>query len=61
MLNGRFAGKKAVVVKTWDDGSKVGKWFVYLLSKDRKFGHALVAGIERYPRKVTSAMNTKKI
>jgi len=50
VLNGRFAGKKAVVVKAFDDGSK-----------DRKFGHALIAGIERYPRKTTKAMGDKKV
>ncbi len=29
--------------------------------KEKKFGFALVAGIERYPRKVTKKMNQKKI
>ncbi len=33
---GRFAGKKAIVVKTFDDGTK-----------EREFAHALIAGIER--------------
>ena len=33
--------------------------FVWLQS--RKFPHALVAGIERYPRKVTKKMSKKKI
>merc|ERR1719484_182297 len=50
LLNGRFAGKKAIVVKTFDDGSKA-----------RSFGHALVAGIEKPPLKVTKAMGKKKI
>lgn len=50
LLNGRFAGRKAVVVKTYDDGTG-----------DRKFGHALVAGIDRYPRKVTRAMSKAKV
>mmetsp|Transcript_11705 Transcript_11705/g.15896 ORF Transcript_11705/g.15896 Transcript_11705/m.15896 type:complete len:144 (-) Transcript_11705:1572-2003(-) len=50
VLNGRFAGRKGVVVKTYDDGSA-----------DRKFGHAIIAGIDRYPRKVTRAMSKEKI
>ena len=44
VLNGRFTGKKAVVVRVYDEGSK-----------ERKFGHVLIAGIERYPRKITKA------
>jgi large subunit ribosomal protein L27e len=50
ILAGRFAGRKAVVVKTFDDGSK-----------DHEFGHALVAGIDRYPLRVTKSMSQKKI
>jgi len=50
LLAGRFAGKKAVVVKSHDEGNK-----------ERKFGHALVAGIERHPKKVTKKMSKKKI
>ena len=45
VLSGRYAGRKGVVVKTFDEGGS-----------DRKFSHAIVAGIERYPRKVTRAM-----
>ncbi|CAJ1401795.1 unnamed protein product [Effrenium voratum] len=50
MLQGRYAGKKAIVVKAFDDGSK-----------GRPFGHCLVAGINRAPLKVTRAMSKKKI
>ena len=50
VLNGRFAGKKAVVVKAFDEGSK-----------SRKFPHCLVAGIEKAPMKVTKRMSQKKI
>merc|ERR1712159_544476 len=50
LLNGRYAGKKAIVVKTFDDGSKA-----------RPFGHALVAGVDRAPLKVTKKMSKKKI
>ena len=47
---GRYAGKKAVVVKTFDDGTK-----------GRTFGHALVAGVDKSPLKVTKRMSKKKI
>jgi len=47
---GRMAGRKAIVVKESNDGAQ-----------DRQYGHALVAGIERYPRKVTKSMGKKKI
>ena len=50
VLSGRYAGRKGVVVKTFDEGGS-----------DRKFSHAIVAGIERYPRKVTRAMTKEKI
>merc|ERR1712189_93386 len=30
-------------------------------TQDRAYGHALVAGIERYPRKVTKSMSKKKL
>merc|ERR1711964_882740 len=50
LLQGRFAGKKAVVVKTYDDGSK-----------PRQFAHALVAGVEKPPMKVTRRMSKKKV
>lgn len=49
VLRGRYAGRKGVVVKTFDDGAG-----------DRKFGHALVVGIDRYPRKITRAMGKAK-
>ena len=42
MLAGRYAGRKAVVVKAFDEGTN-----------EHKFPHALIAGIERYPLKVT--------
>ncbi len=48
---GRQAGKKAVIVKQTDEGN----------TKDKKFGHALVVGVERYPRKVTRKMSAKKL
>merc|ERR1712131_376903 len=50
VLAGKYAGKKAIIVKQQDDGTQ-----------DCAYGHALVAGIERYPRKVTKAMSKKKL
>merc|ERR1712085_31181 len=50
VLAGRYAGKKAIVVKTFDEGSK-----------EREFSHCLVAGIERHPLKVSKSMSKKKI
>merc|ERR1712070_754071 len=51
LLAGRRAGKKAVIVKNFDDGKKGGK----------SYPHALVAGVERPPRKVHKKMSEKKI
>jgi len=50
VLAGRHAGKKAVVVKTFDDGNS-----------DKRFAHCLVAGLARNPRKVTKSMSKSKI
>ena len=52
MLAGRHAGKKAVIVRHFDEGKK---------DKKAKFAQALVAGIERYPLKVTKRMTSKRI
>ena len=50
LLSGRRAGKKAVIVKNFDDGKK-----------GRQFPHALVAGVERAPLKVSKRMSDKKV
>ena len=50
MLGGRYAGKKAVILKLFYEGSS-----------NRKFGHALVAGISRSPRKVTKSMSETRV
>ncbi|XP_015756569.1 PREDICTED: 60S ribosomal protein L27-like [Acropora digitifera] len=50
VLSGRHAGKKAVIVKNYDDGSA-----------DKQYGHALVVGISRYPLRVVKGMSEKKI
>ena len=50
VLQGRHAGKKVVVVKPLDHGDQ-----------SRKYPYALIAGIERYPLKITKRMNEKKV
>ncbi|CAO2580787.1 60S ribosomal protein L27 [Lemmus lemmus] len=48
VLAGRYSGHKAVILKNINDGTS-----------DRPYSHALVAGIDHYPRKVTAAMGKK--
>merc|ERR1711879_1091710 len=48
LLQGRYAGRKAVIVKNYDDGTN-----------GRPYGHALMCGISKYPGKVTKS-STKK-
>lgn len=50
VLGGRFAGRKAVVVKVYDEGAT-----------GHPYGCALVAGIDKYPLAVTKSMGKKKI
>jgi len=50
VLKGRYAGRKGVIVKNYEDGTK-----------QRPFPHAIVAGINRYPRKVKRTMTKKKV
>ena len=50
LLNGRMAGKKAVIAKTFDEGTQ-----------DRPYGHCIVAGIHKYPLKITKSMPEKKV
>jgi large subunit ribosomal protein L27e len=50
VLAGRHAGKKAVVVKTFDEGNS-----------DKRFSHCLIAGLARGPRKITKSMNKAKV
>ncbi|KAM7499899.1 hypothetical protein LguiA_024313 [Lonicera macranthoides] len=49
VLNGRYAGKKAVIVRSFDEGTR-----------DRPYGHCLVAGIKKYPKKVIRKDSVKK-
>lgn len=50
VLNGRYAGRKAIILKTLDDGTQ-----------DKQFGQALVAGIDRPPRRVVRKMSKSKV
>ncbi|KAF7140609.1 hypothetical protein RHSIM_Rhsim06G0151500 [Rhododendron simsii] len=49
ILQGRFAGRKAVIVRPFDDGTR-----------DRPYGHCLVAGVAKYPKKVIRKDSAKK-
>ena len=49
VLQGRFAGKAAIVVKTYEGTQR------------HPFHHALVLGLNKYPRKITKKMSKKKI
>ncbi|KAA8523456.1 hypothetical protein F0562_009879 [Nyssa sinensis] len=49
ILQGRFAGRKAVIIRSFDDGTR-----------DRPYGHCLVAGIAKYPKKVIRKDSAKK-
>ncbi|KAL5621876.1 hypothetical protein BROUX41_005821 [Berkeleyomyces rouxiae] len=46
ITRGRYAGKKVVIVQPIDNGKK-----------PHQFGHAIVAGIERSPSKITRRMS----
>ena len=49
LTSGRFAGKKAIIVAQHDTRA------------NRTYPHALVAGIERHPKRVTRRMGKKRI
>ena len=49
ILSGRYAGRKAVILKNNDEGTP-----------ERSYGHAIVAGIDRYPRPITKKMSKKR-
>ena len=50
MLTGRYAGRKAVIVKSMD-GTKGA----------RKYGHCVVAGVDRAPKKILKCMTKRQI
>ena len=52
LLAGRRAGKKAVIVKAYDEGNK---------KSGKQFPHALVAGVEKAPLKVHKRMKKEKV
>ena len=50
MTSGRYAGKKCVIVQNSDNKNK-----------ERPYGHALVAGVKKYPKKVVRGMSKRSI
>ncbi|KJP88465.1 hypothetical protein AK88_01917 [Plasmodium fragile] len=50
MLNGRRAGKKAIIINTYESQTR-----------ERPYNYCLVAGIEKHPLKVTKKMSKRKI
>ncbi|KPI35830.1 60S ribosomal protein L27-B [Cyphellophora attinorum] len=50
ITRGRYAGKKVVIIQPVDSGTKA-----------HPFSFALVAGVERYPSKVTRRMGKKRV
>ncbi|EPY23941.1 large subunit ribosomal protein L27e [Strigomonas culicis] len=50
VTSGRYAGRKAVIVQNTDESSK-----------ERPYGHALIAGVKKYPKKVTRGMTRQTI
>eukprot|EP00295_Goniomonas_pacifica_P010016 CAMPEP_0175825542 /NCGR_PEP_ID=MMETSP0107_2-20121207/11306_1 /TAXON_ID=195067 ORGANISM="Goniomonas pacifica, Strain CCMP1869" /NCGR_SAMPLE_ID=MMETSP0107_2 /ASSEMBLY_ACC=CAM_ASM_000203 /LENGTH=62 /DNA_ID=CAMNT_0017138159 /DNA_START=28 /DNA_END=212 /DNA_ORIENTATION=+ len=50
VTNGRYAGKKAVIVRAYDDGVD-----------NRRYGHAIVAGVAKTPLRVRKAMSKKTV
>ena len=50
VTRGRYAGKKVVIIQSIETGSKA-----------YPFGHAIIAGIERYPSKVTRRMSKTRV
>lgn len=50
VLKGKYAGKKAVVVKTFDEPTE-----------QRPYAHAIIVGIDRVPLPVTKGMTPKKV
>ncbi|KAE8786150.1 60S ribosomal protein L27 [Hordeum vulgare] len=49
LLQGRYAGKKVVIVRVFEEGTR-----------DRPYGHYLVTGLAKYPKKVIRKDSTKK-
>ncbi|XP_044949999.1 60S ribosomal protein L27-like [Hordeum vulgare subsp. vulgare] len=49
LLQGRYAGKKVVIVRVFEERTR-----------DRPYGHCLVAGLAKYPKKVIRKDSDKK-
>ncbi|KAE8775890.1 60S ribosomal protein L27-3 [Hordeum vulgare] len=49
LLQGRYAWKKAVIVRVFEEGAR-----------DHPYGHCLVAGLAKYPKKVIRKDSAKK-
>ncbi|KAE8782971.1 60S ribosomal protein L27-3 [Hordeum vulgare] len=49
LLQGRYAGKKAVIVRVFEEGTR-----------DRPYGHCLIAGLAKYSKKVIHKDSTNK-
>ncbi|KAE8801475.1 60S ribosomal protein L27-3 [Hordeum vulgare] len=49
LLHGRYAEKKAVIVRVFKEGTR-----------DRPYGHSLVTGLAKYPKKVIRKDSAKK-
>ncbi|KAE8778144.1 60S ribosomal protein L27-3 [Hordeum vulgare] len=49
LLQGRYIGKKAVIVRVFEE-----------VTRDHPYGHCVVAGLAKYPKKVISKDSAKK-
>ncbi|GFQ04899.1 60S ribosomal protein l27 [Phtheirospermum japonicum] len=49
LLQGKYAGHKATILKNYDEGTR-----------ERPYGHCLVAGVAKYPSKVIRKDSAKK-
>ncbi|KAE8796447.1 60S ribosomal protein L27-3 [Hordeum vulgare] len=49
LLQGMYAGKKVVIVRVFEEGTR-----------DRPYGHCLVAGLAKYPKKLIRKGSAKK-
>jgi len=50
LTNGKYAGRKAVIIQNFDQGDKANKF---------KYGNAIVAGVFHYPKKVTKKCQSR--
>ncbi|KAE8769028.1 60S ribosomal protein L27-3 [Hordeum vulgare] len=49
LLQGRYVGKKVVIVRVFEEGTR-----------DRPYGYCLIAGLTKYPKKVIRKDSAKK-